>query len=75
MSLFPVIMDRQAGPLRVGRSKHRLHAFPAYVPIPLTSALGSIPLPGLTIEPGLYTWGTGISITTDVTLWGSDTAT
>jgi hypothetical protein len=25
--------------------------------------------------PGLYKWGTGVSITTDITLWGSDTAT
>ncbi|MFO8062784.1 MAG: ice-binding family protein [bacterium] len=29
---------------------------------------------GLTLEPGLYKWGTGVSITTDVTLSGSDTA-
>jgi len=37
--------------------------------------LGAGEIGGLTLEPGLYKWGTGVSITTDVTLWGSDTAT
>jgi hypothetical protein len=37
--------------------------------------LGAGEIGGLTLEPGLYKWGTGVSITTDMTLWGSDTAT
>jgi hypothetical protein len=37
--------------------------------------LGSGEIGGLTIEPGLYKWGTGVGISTDVTLWGSSTAT
>ena len=39
-----------------------------------TTELGSGEIGGMTIEPGLYKWGTGVGITTDVTLWGSDTA-
>lgn len=37
--------------------------------------LGAGEIGGLTLEPGLYKWGTGVSIATDVTIWGSDTAT
>ncbi len=42
---------------------------------PDVTELGSGDISGLTIEPGLYKWDTGVSINTDVTLWGSDTAT
>lgn len=42
---------------------------------PDVSNLGAGEIGGLTLEPGLYKWGTGVSITTDVTLWGSDTST
>lgn len=41
---------------------------------PDETELGAGELGGLTLEPGLYKWGTGVSINTDVTLWGSDTA-
>ncbi|MGM0431436.1 MAG: ice-binding family protein [Spirochaetota bacterium] len=37
--------------------------------------LGAGEIGGKTLEPGLYKWGTGVSITTDVVIWGSDTAT
>lgn len=37
--------------------------------------LGAGEIGGLTLEPGLYKWGSGVGISTDVALWGSDTAT
>ena len=36
--------------------------------------LGAGEIGSLTLEPGLYKWTTGLAISTDVTLWGSDTA-
>ncbi|GAB6090510.1 ice-binding family protein [Spirochaeta dissipatitropha] len=42
---------------------------------PDVNNLGSGEIGGLTIEPGLYKWGTGVAISTDVTLHGSSTAT
>jgi hypothetical protein len=39
------------------------------VPAPVTE-LGAGDISGLTIAPGLYKWGTGVSINTDVTLQG-----
>jgi len=38
--------------------------------IPTSVNLGAGEIGGLTIAPGLYKWGTGVSITTDVTLSG-----
>ncbi|MDA3863420.1 MAG: ice-binding family protein [Deltaproteobacteria bacterium] len=35
--------------------------------------LGAGEIGGLTLTPGLYKWGTGVSITTDVTISGSET--
>lgn len=43
-------------------------------PAPVTE-LGAGNISGLTLEPGIYKWGTGVDIFTDLTLWGSDTAT
>jgi hypothetical protein len=43
--------------------------------LPDATELGAGEIGGRVIEPGLYKWGTGVSISTDVTLWGSDTAT
>jgi len=43
-------------------------------PAPVTE-LGAGNISGLTIEPGIYKWGTGVLIASDVTLWGSATAT
>jgi hypothetical protein len=43
--------------------------------LPDATELGAGDISGLTIEPGLYKWGTGVLISTDVTLWGSNTAT
>ena len=39
-------------------------------PTPDESELGAGEIGGLTIEPGLYKWGTGVMISTDVTLDG-----
>jgi hypothetical protein len=38
--------------------------------LPTATNLGAGEIGGLTIAPGLYKWGTGVSITTDVTLSG-----
>jgi len=38
--------------------------------LPTTTNLGAGEIGGLTIAPGLYKWGTGVSISTDVTLSG-----
>jgi len=43
--------------------------------LPDATELGAGDISGLTIEPGLYKWGTGVLLSTTVTLWGSDTAT
>jgi hypothetical protein len=43
-------------------------------PSPNFSDLGAGEIGGMTLEPGLYKWGTPLGISTDVTLWGSDTA-
>jgi len=37
--------------------------------------LGAGEIGGMTLQPGVYKWGTALDITSDVTLWGSDTAT
>jgi hypothetical protein len=37
---------------------------------PNSTELGAGEIGGLTIEPGLYKWGTGLLVTTDVTLSG-----
>jgi len=42
---------------------------------PDVTELGAGEIGGLVIEPGVYKWGTPVTISTDVTLWGSDTAT
>jgi len=43
--------------------------------LPDYTELGAGQIGGLTLEPGLYKWGTGVLISTDVALWGSATAT
>jgi len=43
-------------------------------PLPDKTELGAGEIGGLTIEPGLYKWSTGVSISKDVTLFGSDSA-
>jgi len=43
-------------------------------PTPDFTELGSGDISGLTLVPGLYKWGTGVSINTDVTLSGGATA-
>jgi hypothetical protein len=40
-------------------------------PLPDFTELGAGDISGLTLAPGLYKWGTGVSINTDVTLNGS----
>lgn len=37
------------------------------------SELGAGEIGGLTLDPGLYKWGTGVLVTSDVTLYGSST--
>ena len=39
---------------------------------PLVTELGAGEIGGRTLEPGVYKWGTGVLITTDVTLDGAD---
>jgi hypothetical protein len=41
--------------------------------MPLATELAAGSIGGLDLAPGLYTWGTGVSINTDLTLTGSDT--
>lgn len=41
--------------------------------LPDATELGAGDISGLTLAPGLYKWGTGVSINTDVTLAGSST--
>jgi len=43
--------------------------------LPTATELGAGDISGMTIEPGLYKWGTGVLIASDVTLFGSSSAT
>ena len=47
----------------------------AGLPNPDATELGAGEIGSRVIQPGLYKWGTGVSISNDVTLWGSSTAT